>query len=655
MMLGQRLGHFEILSLLGEGGMGAVYKARDTHLDRDVALKVLPHDKMADPDRKRRFAQEAKAASALNHPNIITIYDIASDEGVDYIAMEFVEGRTLEALLAAGPLRVSHAIKYSRQMADALAAAHAAGILHRDLKPANVMIRDNGLVKLLDFGLAKLTDAGNIGETSERDRTRTMGLTQTGTIMGTVAYMSPEQAEGKKLDFRSDIFSFGLILYEMFAGQRAFSGDSQASLLASLLRDDPRPIPEIRNEVPEDLDRIVSRCLRKDPARRAQSMADVKVALDDLPDLSRASTILRPPPIPIPQPVPPPVPQTAPPSQLISQAPPPPPPVSQPPAYQSVPPPPSYRRKNRWKFVGILMLSFWLIPASVRWVRSLFDSPEPAVTRNASLIALPFAVGDGIWRQPAFSPDGKRVAYSWNGGTLNNFDIYVKEGSGDPHRLTTEDAVDFSPSWSPDGGSIAFFRRNGDTDLILEIYADGGSEHKIAEIPHREGNTVAWMRKGRTIIFPDSPTPGAPSALYALTLSTGAKRRLVKPGKDGSSDLWPALSPSGGKIAFVRQFSANRSEIFVAEMPDSDESDAGADQVTSLGVVSTHPAWTSNGQQLVFASADALWRVSTDSGSTPQRLAGIESSGQDPALSRKGSHLIFSRKDGGLWMVERFR
>ena len=649
-MLGQRLGHFEIVSLLGEGGMGAVYKARDTHLDRDVALKVLPHDKMADPDRKRRFTQEAKAASALNHPNIITIYDIATDEGVDYIAMEFVEGRTLESVLAAGPLRISHALKYARQMADGLAAAHAAGILHRDLKPANVMIRDNGLVKLLDFGLAKLTDAGNIGETVERDRTRTMGLTQTGTIMGTVAYMSPEQAEGKKLDFRSDIFSFGLILYEMFAGQRAFAGDSQASLLASLLRDDPRPIPEPR-AVPEELDRIIARCLRKEPERRSQSMADVKVALDDLPDLSRTSTILRPPPIPIPQAAPPPIPAATPPSQLSSQAPPP-PPVAQPPVYESAPPP--RRRKNIWKFAGLLMLAFWLIPASTRYVRSLFDSSDSPRATGTSAIPMPFAVGAGIWKQPAFSPDGKRVAYSWNGGPLNNFDIYVKEGSSDPRRLTTEDADDFSPSWSPDGNSVTFLRHEGDKDQIFEIYADGGSEHKIAEIAHREGNTIAWMRKGRTLIFPDSPTPGAPAAIYALTLSNGAKRRLVKPGKDGSSDLWPSLSSSGSKIAFVRQLNANRSEIFVADMPDSDESDSGADQVTSLGVLSTHPAWTSSGQ-LVFASADGLWRVAAESGSTPQHLTAFEGSSQDPALSRRGSHLIFSRKEGGLWMVERFR
>ena len=345
MMLGQRLGHFEILSLLGEGGMGAVYKARDTHLDRDVALKVLPHDKMADPDRKRRFAQEAKAASALNHPNIITIYDIASDEGVDYIAMEFVEGRTLEALLAAGPLRVSHAIKYSRQMADALAAAHAAGILHRDLKPANVMIRDNGLVKLLDFGLAKLTDAGNIGETSERDRTRTMGLTQTGTIMGTVAYMSPEQAEGKKLDFRSDIFSFGLILYEMFAGQRAFSGDSQASLLASLCATIPGPSPK-----------FAMRCRKISTASSPAACVRIpRAAPNPWPTLRSPSTICptyreplpssKPPPIPISQSVPPPLPQTAPPSQFISQVPPRLRQSRSQPAYQSAPPPP-FRRKN---------------------------------------------------------------------------------------------------------------------------------------------------------------------------------------------------------------------------------------------------------------------------------------------------------------------
>src|SRR5512137_523746 len=196
-MIGKTLGHYQITDKLGEGGMGVVYKARDTHLDRFAALKVLPPEKVSDPDRKRRFIQEAKAASALNHPSIITIYDIDQADGVDFIAMEYVAGKTLDDLIPRKGMRLSLALKYSVQIADALARAHGAGIIHRDLKPSNVMVDDHGLVKVLDFGLAKLTEAGPIGEDAS---TRTVeATTEKGTILGTVAYMSPEQAEGKHI------------------------------------------------------------------------------------------------------------------------------------------------------------------------------------------------------------------------------------------------------------------------------------------------------------------------------------------------------------------------------------------------------------------------------------------------------------------------
>ena len=215
-MIGKRLLHFDILEKLGEGGMGVVYKARDTHLDRLVAIKVLPAEKVADPERRRRFVQEAKAASALNHPNIVTIYDIGQTDGIDFIAMEYVEGKTLDALIPRKGLRLSLALKYAVQVAEALARAHGAGIIHRDLKPSNVMVDEHGLVKVLDFGLAKLTEAA-----AADAETATMRTGQ-GVVLGTAAYMSPEQAEGKQIDSRSDVFGFGSMFYEMLTGQRAF-------------------------------------------------------------------------------------------------------------------------------------------------------------------------------------------------------------------------------------------------------------------------------------------------------------------------------------------------------------------------------------------------------------------------------------------------
>ena len=225
-MTGQMLGHYQIVEQLGAGGMGEVFKARDTRLNRIVAIKILPADRVADPDRKQRFVQEAQAASALNHPNIVIVYDINSEDGIDYMVMECVAGKTLDALIPRHGMRLGAALKIAIQIADALAKAHSAGIIHRDLKPANVMVSDDGHVKLLDFGLAKLIET----RPTEDDRTRTQPLkTDEGIIMGTTAYMSPEQAEGRPLDIRSDIFSFGSVLYEMVTGRHAFAGESKMS------------------------------------------------------------------------------------------------------------------------------------------------------------------------------------------------------------------------------------------------------------------------------------------------------------------------------------------------------------------------------------------------------------------------------------------
>jgi len=231
------ISHYEILEKLGEGGMGVVWKARDIRLDRFVAIKLLPPDRIADPERRRRFVTEARAASALNHPRIITIYDIDQSDGADFIAMEYVAGKTLEELIPAKGMKPDNVIRYGIQIADALAAAHAAGIVHRDLKPANVIVMENGQLKVLDFGLAKLREATDALSEVENTRTIRAGhRTEDGAIVGTIAYMSPEQAEGKKVDARSDIFSFGSLLYEMLTGRTAFRGDSKVSTLAAILR-----------------------------------------------------------------------------------------------------------------------------------------------------------------------------------------------------------------------------------------------------------------------------------------------------------------------------------------------------------------------------------------------------------------------------------
>ncbi|HLN02155.1 MAG TPA: serine/threonine-protein kinase [Bryobacteraceae bacterium] len=242
-MIGTTVSHYRIVEKLGEGGMGVVYKARDLRLDRFVCIKVLRAEQLKDESRKQRFIQEAKSASSLNHPNIITIYEIDRADGTDFIVMEFVAGKTLQQLIPRGDLPVVEVLKCAIPIASALAAANAAGIIHRDIKPGNIMVGANGIVKVLDFGLAKLAEnaTGEFGETATLRATEGPS-TEVGTIIGTTAYMSPEQAEGKKVDPRSDIFSFGSVLYEMVTGRRAFHGDSKLSTLSAILKDEPKPV-----------------------------------------------------------------------------------------------------------------------------------------------------------------------------------------------------------------------------------------------------------------------------------------------------------------------------------------------------------------------------------------------------------------------------
>ena len=426
--MNRRLLHHEIVREIGRGGMGVVYEARDTRLGRPVAIKVLPPDKVADPERKRRFIQEARAASALNHPNIITVHDINSDEGVDFIVMEYVDGKTLDELIPSKGLRSSLALKYAVQIADALAKAHDAGILHRDLKPSNLMVTTEGRVKVLDFGLAKLTDRS---ASSPDDATFSANpVTGDGLVMGTAPYMSPEQADGRKLDSRSDIFSFGSVLYEMITGQKPFIGDSPLSTVAKILSEDPKPASQLVPSIPPDLAKIVSHCLRKDPARRYQHMADVKVALEDVQEESASG-----------------------------------------------PQAPVARTLSRRPWVWVPLLSMLLVGGVFTW-RQL----RP--TRFEPLREVPLTTFPGAETHPTLSPDGNQVAFAWSGPKQDNFDIYVQLiGSGGPLQLTSDPASDYSPAWSPDGRWIAFLRseRLGNSELRL-VPPLGGQERRLAEI-----------------------------------------------------------------------------------------------------------------------------------------------------------------------------
>ena len=287
-MIGSTLSHYRVLEKLGEGGMGEVYRAEDTRLKRQVALKVLPAELARDPERLRRFQREAEAIASLSHPGIVTIFSVEEAEGVHFLTMELVSGQRLDEMVPSGGMKLEDFMAVALPLVEALVAAHDRGITHRDLKPANIMVADDGMLKVLDFGLAKLRQPDTV---SDETHLPTEALTQEGLVLGTIPYMSPEQLEGRPVDHRSDVFSVGIVLHEMITGERPFKGDSSASLITAILRDRPRSLARLRADVPPALERVILRCLQKDPQERFQTANDLRGELADLPTKSdRAET-----------------------------------------------------------------------------------------------------------------------------------------------------------------------------------------------------------------------------------------------------------------------------------------------------------------------------------------------------------------------------
>jgi serine/threonine protein kinase len=564
-LVGQQLGSYQILSLLGAGGMGVVYRARDTRLNRSVAIKVLPADKVSDPERKRRFIQEARAASALNHPNIITIHDIGSESGIDFIVMEYVAGKTLDRLIPRKGMRLNEALRLAVQTADALAKAHSAGIIHRDLKPTNVMLTDDGLVKVLDFGLAKLTE---LVTTEGTTRTRLSG-TEEGMIVGTLSYMSPEQAEGKKVDTRSDVFSFGAVLYEMLTGTRAFQGSSPLATMTAILREDPKPASSVARGIPPELDRIIERCLRKDPERRFQSAADLKVALEDL----RGEIRLKKPSVAAGSPA----------------------------------------RRWFW-FAGLAVIL--TLAGLAAWV---IRSPGPLA--QMALRIRPLTSYPGSERNPSFSPDGTQVVFSWDGVSQDNTDIYVKLIASESQvRLTNPPSEDFSPVWSPDGRWIAFLRRESpERVLLLLIPPIGGREKQLGEIRSSSlgwaPRSLAWSPDSQWVVAPSGGFPGEPLGLHAFSLESGEKHRLTTSPKSPLGDLTPAFSPDGKTLVFAR-FTATGvvSELYLLSLSRDLTPTGEPVRLTFENRRTFAPTWSSDGSQIVFVSGrlhhPSLYRLS---------------------------------------------
>jgi serine/threonine protein kinase/Tol biopolymer transport system component len=449
---GARLGPYQILGGVGAGGMGEVYRALDPRLGREVAIKVLPADRLSDPTRRARFEREARTVAALNHPHIVTIYEIESAEGVDFIVMEFVSGKTLDALIPRQGMRLGEALRVAIPLADALAAAHAAGIVHRDIKPSNVMVTPEGVVKVLDFGLAKLAQADEgRGEDTPTVDARVSPPSWVGTVAGTPAYMSPEQASGGKADARSDVFSYGAVLWEMVTGHRAFAGRSSAETLAAVLREQPRPPSELVPDLPRDLERIILRCLRKEPERRFQHMTDLKVELLEVRDESDS---------------------------------------------QAATPRPVARRRSRrgrlaWMAAGAAVLlavalAGVLLQAHLRSPKD--NAPSESVRTFAVELGGQLAFGVDYPASVVLSPKGDQIAFVAGSGGKRQ--IYVRPMAEMNARPLAGTEGAQQPFFSPDGRWLGFFAEG----KLKKMPLGGGAPVVLSPAPYGMGG--AWSTEG---------------------------------------------------------------------------------------------------------------------------------------------------------------
>ena len=518
------LGHFSLLGKIGEGGMGRVYKARDKRLDRFVAIKLLAEARSTDADRRARFVQEAKAASALNHPHIVTIHEIGEQDGQTYIVMELVDGKPLNELIPRKGMRLTEALRIAAQVADALTAAHAAGIVHRALKPANIMVDAHGRAKVLDFGLAKLA-APAAAAAGADEATHTLAaqqpVSEEGVILGTVPYMSPEQVEGRPVDARSDIFSFGAVLYEMVTGQRAFRGESRISTLAAVVEKDPPPVSEISSGTPPEVERLIARCLRKDVNRRSQSMADVKLALEELRDESESGKLARP--------------------AAAGDA-----------------------GARRWVWPVVAMACVLIAAAGFIWVYFDFRGTQ---SKGPDLVRV--SPDDGhSYSQPAISPDGGFVAYVSD--RSGKKELWLQQvGGGDPIQLTHGNERVDAPAFFPDGKRILYASTRADQDSIEVISALGGAPRVLvqgkSEYPalSPDGHQIAYFDYNQGIprlmtIASDGGQPrelpawGRIPAVLALKVWTSDSRHLlcIAPQKSEGTEAggfeWFAFPVDGG-------------------------------------------------------------------------------------------------------------
>ena len=605
MTVGQKVGHYTIVRALGRGGMGDVYVAQDGKLNRQVAFKVLPADMAADAERLERFRREAQAIAALNHPNIVTIHSVEEADGFHFITLELVDGQTLDQLIKAGGLPIDRFFKLAIPLVDAVAAAHDRGIIHRDLKPSNVMVAADDRIKVLDFGLAKLLETP--AEEAAQTTMASQHLTGEGRILGTVAYMSPEQAEAKPLDHRTDIFSLGVVLYEMTTGERPFKGDTRMSVLSSIIRDTPPSVSDINVRLPKHLGRIIRKALEKPVSRRYQTALDLRNDLDELKHEIDTGEI------------------------LVSGT-----TISDPEALRA----PVAIRKRIRVLPALVLAAVLLAAVGAWWVGWLGGRTDPLPTFTVGQVTTTGSAGT-----PTLSPDGEWIAFtqfSFDGPT----GVFLQSlGDRTALQLTRDLGSVGFPAFSPDGTQIAFNQTVGAGGVYV-MGRTGGNPRRLTN----RGFNPAWSPDGKKITFALELVYGNPyyrgspnRELITVDVATGQETAT------GIRDaVQPAWSPNGHRIAYWGIDEQAWRDIYTTAANSTERV-----PVTRDVHVDHSPSWSPDGQWLYFASTRggpmAIWRVRIDevTGKTLGDPQAVMSGGlTEPvffSFSRDGRRLVYEQ------------